>query len=134
MSKSRPGNKASIGAFCAALAWLALPLQNSQAGETTHVLPPGAYTFCRTDAPMGKTFYFSTTQAAAGAATRWDLQNSFMSYVRAKYKYPHDAAVSCVFATSGDLQSLTEATRLQTASNLREAQYEVVVTDWKYGH
>lgn len=134
MRRSRPGHKASIGAFCAALAWLALPLQDSQAGETTHVLPPGAYTFCRTNKAIGKTFYFSATQAATGAATRWDLESSFMSYVQAKYGYPHDAAVSCVFATTGDLQALTEATRQQTASNLREAQYEIVVTDWKYAH
>lgn len=134
MSRLRFGRNAGVGAFCAALAWLALPLQEPRAGEIINDLPPGAYFFCRTNAAMGKTFYFSTTQSVTVATTRSDLQNSFTDYMRTKYRYPHDAAVSCLFAAFGDLQALTESTRQQTASNLRQAQFEVVVTDWKYAH
>ena len=57
-----------------------------------------------------------------------------MDYLRTKYKYPHEAAVSCIAAVGNDLQARTESSRQQTIDNLHAANYEVVVTEWKYAH
>ena len=121
-----------IRALVPMLACLALALPASYAGETTNDVPPGAWFFCRSNFPVGQTFYFSTTQSAAGATTRGQLQNPFMEHLRTKYRYPHDASVSCVYATGGDMRAVTESSRQQTLDNLHAANYEVVVTDWQY--
>src|SRR5262245_32357210 len=114
------------------LASVMLAAPASHAGETSDVLAPGAYFFCRSDRPVGTTFYFTTTQPAAGVTSRARLQSAFMEFLRTKYHYPHDAAVSCPAAAAGNMQADTESSRLQTIDNLHAANYEVVVTDWKY--
>jgi hypothetical protein len=114
----------------ATLAILAMP---AAGGEYAWPSAP-FYFFCRSNAPIGSAFYFTGTHRSDANVGRGDLQNSFIDFMRTKYKYPHDAAVSCLAAVGGDLQALTESTRLQTIDNLHAANYDVVVTDWKYAH
>jgi hypothetical protein len=118
---------AAIGLVASTLAFLAL------AGEDSWPLAP-FYFFCRSDPPMGSVFYFSNTQRSDASVGRVELQNSFIEYLRQKYKFPHDAAVSCIAAMGGNMQADTESSRQQTIGNLHAANYELVVTDWKYAH
>ena len=125
MRKPNPVVAVAIGIFASTLASLAM------AGEESWPLAP-FYFYCRSDAPMGSVFYYSTAQRSDASVGRGELQNSFVDYMRKKYKYPHDASVSCVAAVGGDKQAVTELNRQQTIDNLHAANYEVVATDWKH--
>jgi hypothetical protein len=121
---------AVLGLLGSILALLALP---ASGGEDFWPSAPFYY-FCRSDAPIGNAFYFTTTQRSDASVGRGDLQNAFMDFMRTKYKYPHEAAVSCIAAVGVDMQANTESGRQQTIDNLHAANYELVVTDWKYAH
>ena len=123
-----------VRAAGAMLVLIALAMPMSHAGETVDDLQAGVWFFCRSNYAIGTAFYFSTTQLLAHATTRGELQESFIEYMRSKYRYPHESSVSCVFAPGGDLQARTESSRLQTIDNLHQANYEVVVTDWQYAN
>jgi hypothetical protein len=133
MRDSRSISKAAVGLLGAALAIVATSAQASDAIASGADKPSAPYYFfCRSNFDVAKTFYFSTMQHSDGGVGREDLQNSFMNFLRTKYKYPHESSVSCIYATSGDMKARTESTRQDTISNLHAAQYEVVETDWKY--
>jgi len=130
MRKQTPVVAAAVALLGSALTVLAVP---ATAGEEWWPVAPFYY-FCRSDAPIGSTFYFTKTVRSDASVGRVELQNAFMDFMRVKYKYPHDNAVSCAAAAAGEMQANTESSRLQTIDNLHAANYEVVVTDWKYAH
>src|SRR5436190_15232615 len=103
------------------------------AGETVDSMSMPFFFSCRADFPMGKTFYFSTTQKTRGGTTQDERSNAYRAFLAKTYNYPSDRRISCVFAVTGDLQARTESARQQTMENLRTAQFEVVETPtWKY--
>jgi hypothetical protein len=111
---------------------LAIQITSARAGEIPGTPTQPYYAFCRTNAQLGTTFYFSATRHIDAGVSRQDLENSFRDYLAGKYKYPNTSGVSCVFAVGGDLQANTESTRQQTINNLRTAKFDVVETDWTY--
>ena len=118
-----------ISATVALLAILAASAQ-AQSERGSPLVPYFAY--CRSDAMIGKTFYFSATRPINAGVAREDLQKSFRDFLATKYKYPNTSAVSCVFATGTDLQARTESNRKETINNLHSANYDVVETDWTF--
>lgn len=123
-------NTVWAAALAATLAVMTPPVS---AGEIANSSATPFFFFCRSDFPMGKTFYFSTTQEAPAGTTRDDLSKAYRVLLAKTYNYPSDRTISCVFAVTSDQQAHTESTRQQTMQNLRTAQFEVVETPaWKY--
>ena len=83
---------------------------------------------------MSGAFYLSTTQQAPAGTMRNALERAFGDFMRAKYKYPPDKGVSCVFAPGGDLLARTESTRTGTIESLRSQNFKAVEVDWKYAN
>ena len=120
---------AVVGLFGAALSFQAT---SARAGEIVDQMTVPYYAFCRSNAQLGNTFYFSPTRHIDAGVGRQDLEKSFRDFLAKNYKYPNTSGVSCVFAVGGDLEARTESTRQQTIDNLHSANLEVVETDWTY--